>query len=206
MAAIEQDIFKGRNISDNVPPAAATFTTHEEPYEARVNHTTVTEGTNGGEGSLKGSPPSIFDGSRKSSQMFFDDFEVLWGLNEEVKTMKQPYSCILTATTYMKGPGVDNWKHAQIKLLKYRVKHDGIDKMNEALWMEFEDNFKKMYTETTSKQDTRINLKTLTMTNNDLDGYITDYDNLIEWVEVNMYGEWALKIFERGLKKQLRPS
>ena len=108
------------------------------------------------------------------------------------------------ATTYMKGPGIDNWKHAQIKLLKYRVKHDGIDKTNEVLWMEFEDNFKKMYTETTSKQDAWIKLKMLTITNDDLDRYITNYDNLIKRAEVNAYGEWALKIFKRELKKQLR--
>jgi hypothetical protein len=58
MAAIEQDIFEGCNIPDDMPPTAATFATHKEHHEPRIDRTTVTEGNNRGGGSLLSPAPA----------------------------------------------------------------------------------------------------------------------------------------------------
>jgi len=67
MAGIEQNINLGGEVPLNYPPAGAINATTDEAQ---------TPTNEGGRGSLKGSPPKEFDGTRSKSETFGDDFSI----------------------------------------------------------------------------------------------------------------------------------
>jgi hypothetical protein len=79
MSNIEETIQAGEEIPLNVPPAAAATLTIK-----------LTESEKGG--SLRGNKPDKFDGSRKDSEAFLNDFRVYWKINKKNPAMKEPYS------------------------------------------------------------------------------------------------------------------
>jgi hypothetical protein len=58
---------------------------------------------------LKGGTPSKFDGDRKDSQRFLDEFTYYWKANQHNAAMKEPYTRVMMAISYMKGEKVRNW-------------------------------------------------------------------------------------------------
>jgi len=67
MTSIKQNIAGGEDIPLSYPPVAAVNTITDE------TQSTTNEG---GRGSLKGSPPKEFDGTRSKSETFGDDFSI----------------------------------------------------------------------------------------------------------------------------------
>ena len=51
--------------------------------------------------------------------------------------MKEPYTRVLMAVSYMKGEKVKNWVRQQVELLDEEVDEKGIDKGDERLWSKF---------------------------------------------------------------------
>ena len=74
MTSIEQNIARGGEIPLDYPPAAAVNATTDEAQS------TTNEG---GQGSLKGSPPKEFDGTRSKSETFGDDFSIYQRINRK---------------------------------------------------------------------------------------------------------------------------
>jgi hypothetical protein len=59
--------------------------------------------------SLQGTAPTIFTGKRSLSNTFMHDFKIYKIMNPLADVMKQPYVCITTALSLIRGPKVDNW-------------------------------------------------------------------------------------------------
>ncbi len=112
--SIKQSIAQGEEIPLNYPPAGAINATIDEP------HTTETT-SKGGRGSLKGSPPKEFDGTRSKSETFGDDFSIYQRINRKNQVMKEPYSRVLMAMSFMKGPKIQDWVRAQMRALNDKV-------------------------------------------------------------------------------------
>ena len=72
MTSIEQNITQGGEIPLSYPPAEAINATIDE------TQSTTNEG---GRGSLKGSPPKEFDGTRSKSETFGDNFSIYQRIN-----------------------------------------------------------------------------------------------------------------------------
>ena len=72
MTGIEQSIAQGEEVPLNYPPAGAINAMTDE---------TQTPTNEGGRGSLKGSPPKEFDGTRSKSETFRDDFSIYQQIN-----------------------------------------------------------------------------------------------------------------------------
>jgi hypothetical protein len=179
----------------DVPPFGAYATS------AHANYATADNEKSGN--SLKGSKPKDFDSSRKESENFWDDFETHWKINRKNNTMKEPYSRVLMATSFMKGEKVRDWVCAQRKPLQKRVDKEHYSENSEHLWECFEYNFKKAFTDTTQKQDAYIKLKELKMEGDNLQTYAAKHEALVHRTGWDLKGEAAMETFKNGLKKQL---
>jgi hypothetical protein len=70
--------------------------------------------TNGG-GALKGNPPVPFTGERSKSRGFLNAFNLFKETNRHNETMKNPYSRVTLALTYMTGDLMESWKEDQLQ-------------------------------------------------------------------------------------------
>jgi len=114
MMSIEQGVAHGEEIPLNYPPAGAINATTDEPCTTEM-------GNEGGQGSLKGSPPKEFDGTRSKLETFGDDFSIYQRINQKNQVMKEPYSRVLMAMSFMKGPKIQDWVRAQMRALDNKV-------------------------------------------------------------------------------------
>ena len=67
-----------------------------------------------GNGALKGNPPVHFTGDRSKSRGFLNTFNLYKETNRNNETMKNPYSRVTTALTYMTGDLMESWKEDQL--------------------------------------------------------------------------------------------
>src|SRR6266699_3960725 len=100
--------------------------------------------------------------------------------------MKEPYSRVLMAMSFMKGPKIQDWVRAQMRALDDKVdpQKRGLSKSDETLWDEFQRDFVNSFTDTAMTQEAYNKLKTLKMTGDDLDTYIATHDSLYYELDV----------------------
>ena len=58
---------------------------------------------------LVGEMPTVFDGDRKQTQMFINQWELYWGINNNNAIMVNPYRQAMFFLTYIKGAQVNEW-------------------------------------------------------------------------------------------------
>ncbi len=172
MTGIKQNISLGEEVPLNYPPAGAINATTDD---------TQTPTNEGGRGSLKGSPPKEFDRTRSKSETFRDDFSIYQRINQKNQVMKEPYSRVLMAMSFMKGPKVQDWVRAQMRVLDDKVdpRKRGLPESDETLWDEFNRDFVNSFTDTAMTQEAYNKLKTLKMNGDDLDTYIATHESLV---------------------------
>ena len=69
-------------------------------------------------GSLRGVPPNVFTGDRSRSEAFLNEFRRYRPLNKNNKVISNPFTRVLTALSYIKGPIVEDWVNAQDRRLE----------------------------------------------------------------------------------------
>ena len=67
---------------------------------------------------LRGTPPEIFKGDRRHSELFLHQFNLFWGLNKTYEIMQVPYFHTMYALSLMRGPNIDDWDNDQVLLLR----------------------------------------------------------------------------------------
>ena len=191
----------------NVPlegtPAAAVFSASAETSTPAQTNYTRTEKDDEGKGLKGGSPPKNFAGDRKDSERFLEEFTVYWKLNRKAPLMKEPYSRVLMAISYMKGEKNRNWNKKQVESLDERVDDFGWSPDDERLWKRFVEDFKKAYTNTTDKQDAYVAIQDLKMTGGDLDTYVADHEALVKRIGWPLDGAISIESFKDGLPDAL---
>src|SRR6266403_3319100 len=133
-----------------IPPApiqinmAETQKTTDEDKEAKA-----------AKGSLKGSPPTKFDGDRKMAKKFLNDFKTYKFLNRKNETMRIPANHVALALTFIKGEHVQDWAHEVMKNMEDRLEStlNPMLETNEYHWDYFEDAFRDAYTDTSERED-----------------------------------------------------
>lgn len=201
MEGIEQHIAQGGEIDYDTPPAAAVNMADVQPS---VNTTRISNDPEEKENrSMKGSAPKVFDGTRKESERFWDEFADYRRINRKAEVMKEPYSRVLMALSYMKGDKIWDWRRAAAKQLDNDV-DDGIPENDERHWENFKKTFQDCFTDTTKKQDAYLKLKNLRMQGDDLDTYISQHRLLVQKAGWNIAGDGARDIFGEGLKLGLK--
>src|SRR6266576_6977561 len=95
--------------------------------------------------------------------------------------MKEPYSRVLMAMSFIKGPKIQDWVRAQMRALDDKVDSlkRGLSESDETLWDEFQRDFVNSFTDTTMTQEAYNKLKNLKMTGDDLNMYISTHDSLV---------------------------
>ena len=151
--------------------------------------------------SLKGNPPTPFDGTRSKSSGFLVAFNFFRAANCHNEAMANPYSCVTTALTYMTGDIMEPWKEDQLNLLNDRI-NAGYQDNDEQLWNFFEADFRQAFTNTHKAKDMQRELKTLNQKDN-LDTYISEFKRLARDSGYPLNNIGTIERFKRGLKKGL---
>ena len=110
-----------------------------------------------GNGALKGNPPVHFTGERTKSRGFLNAFNLYKETNRNNETMKNPYSRVTTALTYMTSDLMESWKEDQLRQLIDRVA-GGIPDTDEQHWQLFEAEFRTAFTNTNAAKDAQREL------------------------------------------------
>ena len=195
--------YREGNIPLEGTPAAAIFSASAETSTPAQTNYTRAEKDDEGKGLKGGSPPKNFAGDRKDSERFFEEFTVYWKLNRKAPLMKEPYSRVLMAISYMKGEKNRNWNKRQVKSLDERVDDFGWSPDDERLWKHFVEDFKKAYTNITDKQDAYVAIQDLKMTGGDLDTYVADHEALVKRIGWPLDGAISIESFKDGLPDAL---
>jgi Retrotransposon gag protein len=126
--------------------------------------------------SLQGTAPMIFTGKCSLSDTFMCGFKIYKIMNPLADVMKQPYACVATALSLVRGLKVDDWVDEQLKELEQKIWMT--PKSDKTLWTEFEAAFTSAFTDTTKKEDAYQKLKHLKMKDELVDDYITAFNSL----------------------------
>ncbi len=138
-------------------------------------------------GSLKGSPPTKFDGDRKMAKKFLNNFKTYKFLNQKNETMKVPANHVALALTFIKGEHVQDWAHEMMKTMEDRFEStlNPMLETNEYHWDYFEDAFRDTFTNTSEREDADNKLQTLHMKEGNLDQYIAEFNRLANLAKRN---------------------
>jgi len=177
-------------------PAEVNTATEAAAHPPNIN--VITSNTNG---ALKGNPPFIFNGDRQLSKKFLMAFQLWRMINKTNETMKQPYSRVIAALSYMDGPKVDSWKEEQLVRLDDEV-NSGTLEIDETLWDDFMDSFMKAFTNTNRKAEAYQELCKLRHKDS-LDEFFADFKCLAKDSDIKLDDHGTIKILKINLKGEL---
>jgi hypothetical protein len=153
-----------------------------------------------GTGGLKGLAPSIFYGDRNRSDLFLKEFKQWKMINRNADEMKVPYNRVLMALSYIKGERVNDWQEEQLNKLDQTT----LSHTDETLWTNFETAFKGAFTDSNKKQTAYEKLKEHKMIGDDVDSYISQFENLIAKAGWSRTDAGTIDLFQEGLKEGLK--
>jgi hypothetical protein len=161
-------------------------------------------------GSLKGTAPSIFDGNRKNTKQFTQEFTLYRMINQESATMKSAYTRTTLALSFMRGPSINDWVLQQTDRLYIKCNGDmangvaPIYRTNDKhLWMEFGQDFRRAFADTASEQRAYGELANCTMGTNTIDEYIARFEHLLQKAGWDRTSRGSLFQFKKGLDRRI---
>ncbi len=154
-------------------------------------------------GNLRGNPPKVFTGDRTKSRSFISDLQVYFQLNRRHTDVRNCYSRVLIALSFIKGDDVVNWVNAQLINLNDDLKTNYDDEHHEDLWENFISKFNANYVSTTLKEEALVRMGNLKMEGTKLDEYITEHATLIALLGWHQSSDIAAEHFRMGLTDPL---
>jgi hypothetical protein len=179
-------------------PERTTTPVTERPSSKRRDE--EHEGNGGG---LRGKAPEIFDGDRTKSKAFISDLRIYFQINRKKSDVKNAYSRVLLALSFIKGPNVVNWVETQTDQIEEELHEVGGDEEYEDLWQDFLKRFKKAYVSTTMREDAYVKMQKLQMKGDQLDEYIADHSTLVAELGWDQNSEMSCHSFREGLPRPL---
>jgi hypothetical protein len=155
---------------------------------------------------MHGVPPSVFDGTCSNADKFWAQFRRYKLVNHTHNVMTKPFNQVLTASTYICGPMINDWVNSQEEHLTERTNTTNqgwVFETNEVLWQEFEDAFKAAWTDTSKKQNAYNQLMKLTMQGWDVNTYIATFDCLALATGWALDSEGTIVRLREGLHKMI---
>ncbi len=128
-------------------------------------------------GRLEGNPPFEFTGDRERSKAFMLAFQIYRGMNPNADVMTNPYQRTMTFLSYIWGPLIDDWVQEQAQWLVDQIQ-GGVLQTEENLWRTIDTRFRQAYTDTAESTKAQHELKSLHMTKDNLDDFISRFQNL----------------------------
>jgi len=201
---IEAAVQQGIEIPLHTTPAAAVLppmaeqTNAGDAAMAASNINIITHNSNG---ALKGNPPFIFDGNRQLSKKFLLAFQLWRMINKNNDTMKQPYSCVIAALSYMDGPKVDSWKEEQTIHLDNEV-GSGTLETDKSLWDDWMEAFLVAFTNTNRRAEAYKELCKLKQQES-LDSFFADFKHLVKDADIKLDDHSTIEILKNNMKGAL---
>ena len=154
---------------------------------------------------LQGTPPAIFDGTRSKSAAFLREFLRFKRLNHAAPVMTEPYTRVILALSYMKGPLVDDWVAMQEDDLDQTTSRalNPIDKTDEVLWTTFATGFTDVWKDSGKEANAYDQLMKLEMKDYEADTYITTFERLAKDAEWEPDAKGTIARFKAGIKEHL---
>src|ERR1700761_5896613 len=130
-----------------------------------------------GHDKLSGQQPTIFEGDRRKSEGFMQEWNIYHGINRYTPQMINPFSRVLMFLSFIKGEKVQEWTQAQLRwAIDYVAQAPGNDN-HEYLWTTVADAFYRAFTNITREVDAQTDIKTLKMKgDHGLDDYISTFE------------------------------
>ncbi len=153
-------------------------------------------------GRLEGNPPFEFTGDRERSKAFMLAFQIYRGMNPNADVMTNPYQRTMTFLSYIRGPLVDDWVQEQAQWLVDQIQ-GGVLQTEENLWRTIDTRFRQAYTDTAESAKAQHKLKSLHMTKDNLDDFISRFQNLANKAGYDLDQRVTLDLFQNGLPNNL---
>ena len=156
------------------------------------------------EGGLRGKASETFNGDRTKSKEFLSELRIYFQLNQKKPDVKNCYSRVLLALSFIKGPNVVNWTNVQFNKVEKDLHnlYKG-DEDDEGLWMDFLRHFKQTYVSTTQKKDAYVKMQKLKMKAGELDKYIAEHSTLVSELGWDQDSDMPWHSFREGLPPPL---
>jgi len=108
----------------------------------------------------------------------------------------------MTFLSYIRGPLVDDWVQEQAQWLVDQVQ-GGVLQTKENLWQTIDTRFRQAYTDTAESAKAQHELKTLHMVKDNLDDFISRFQNLANKAGYDLDQRVTLDLFQNGLPNNL---
>ena len=153
---------------------------------------------------LSGQQPIIFEGDRRKSEVFIQEWNIYRGINHFTPQMINPFSRVLMFLSFIKGDKVQEWTQEQLRwAVDYVAQAVGNDN-HEYLWNTVSNAFFRAFTNITREVDTQTDIKTLKMKgDHGLDDYISSFERLTRLGGYNLADQAVVDMFIDGLPTSL---
>ena len=129
-------------------------------------------------GKFIGDPPMVFDGTRKNTQMFTNQWDLYWGVNNDNPLLANPYHWAMFFLTYFKGSLVNEWVVMVSRWLNRQIQ-GGIPTTDERLWGKVAWSFTQRFANNMEKEDAQAQLRRgIKMKEGDIDAYVAQFEEL----------------------------
>ncbi len=151
------------------------------------------------QGKLVGEPPTIYDGDRKKTTLFINEWELYWAVNNDNALMINPYRRAMFFLTYIKGTRVNEWVMAVNRWLSRQIQ-GGINTADERLWNEVAASFTRRFADSLAKENAQSILWAgVKMRGEDIDAYVVEIEELIRLAEYRFDVPQTIETFTDGL-------
>jgi len=151
------------------------------------------------QGKLVGEPPTIYDGDRKKTTLFINEWELYWAVNNDNTLMINPYQRAMFFLTYIKGSRVNEWVMAVNRWLARQIQ-GGINTNDEQLWNEVASSFTRRFADSLAKENAQAILRAgVKMKGEDIDAYVVEVEELIRLAEYRFDVPQTIEMFTDGL-------
>ncbi len=155
------------------------------------------------QGKLVGEPPTIYNGDRKKTTLFINEWELYWAVNNDNALMINPYQQAMFFLTYIKGTRVNEWVMAVNRWLAQQIQ-GGINTTDECLWNEVAASFTQCFANSLAKENAQsILCAGVKMKGEDIDTYIVEIEELIRLAEYRFDVPQTIEVFTDGLPTRL---
>ena len=153
---------------------------------------------------LSGQQPTIFEGDRRKSEAFMQEWNIYRGINRFTPQMINPFSRALMFLSFIKGEKVQEWTQEQLCwAVDYVAQAIGNDN-HEYLWTTISNTFFRAFTNITREVDAQTDIKTLKMKGDHrLNNYISAFERLARLGGYNLADQAVVNMFIDGLPASL---
>jgi len=146
-----------------------------------------------------GETPTVFDRDRKQMQMFINQWELYWGVNNNNTIMMNPYRQAMFFLTYIKGMQVNEWVIAVNRWLARQIQ-GGINQMDERLWNKVAASFARRFVDSLAQENARAILQAgVKMKGEDIDAYMVEFEELTRLAGYRFDVPQTIEAFTNGL-------